>query len=104
MVLGRKPGIIRRPVEYVLVLIIISLIILLVWANLKINSIEDSNQSPAVRISQPSNQLDIHFIAESSLSEESAADSAYDKWELESIGSIESAADAIGGVYDETTY
>ncbi len=98
---GKKAGIVWRPVEYVLLIVIVLLVALLVWANREVQR----ETSRFVNTSNSTETADgISALAEQELQRELQLDAAYDSWERTHTAGVDSAADDIGGVFDETAY
>ncbi len=107
-VLSRRSnnGVVRRPIEYVLIVAAAALVLFLIWSVMVIRSdnqqADTSGQLPAQRELQGS--LDeVNRLAEEDSASELEIDKDYDQQELEAA-SADAAADNIGGVYDETSY
>lgn len=101
--MGRKQdsGVVRRPVEYVLLAVALLLIIFLVWM---IRELRRQEAREAVRVQPVSDSTDISSIVERSIDAEEHIDATYDAWEEKSSSAVDSAADDVGGVYDESSY
>lgn len=100
---SKNSGMVWRPIEYALLACLIFLIILLLWAIREIDRqdarvVTDSTQLAEV------DDSDISSIVEQGIRAETAVDAAYDVWEERSTSVVDSAADDIGGVYDESAY
>lgn len=103
--MAKNNGIVRRPIEYLLVVLAMGLAIFLLWAIWVIR--EDNMLASKSGSSQPEMLLgsvdEIDGLAESDTEGEKKLDEKYDQQELEAA-SADSAADNVGGVYDETAY
>lgn len=105
MKLGRKAGIERRPIEYMLIGLALLLTALLLWSLRVIR--RDSRTDKAVDTEQSEvlkgTMDEIDQLTEADSEAEIATEKAHDDGEFESA-SADSAADNVGGVYDETNY
>ncbi len=105
MRIGKKPGIERRPLEYVLVGIGLILVAILLAINFAIGRYE--NQGTVINTEENESLqgtlFEVGDLADKDEGAERALDNKYDDQELGSA-SADSAADDIGGVYDETSY
>lgn len=96
-----KTGISWRPVEYILIASVVVLTLLLVWAVREIDSQEVSETTEQMATKEND---DISQITQEALAAEQAVDEAYDEWERANGSVLDSAADNIGGVIDESSY
>lgn len=100
---GKKAGIVWRPVEVVLLAVFVFLVVFLVWAVREIDR-QESRSVNKIQIHSQEKDDDISHIVERGIAAEEAIDRSYDSWEQSSSSSADSAADSIGGVFDETSY
>lgn len=103
MKVGRKPGVTRRPIEYILVLIALVLIVLLLWS---IYAIDKSNKSADKAVSDQGVEgtaQDIGRLTDEDLSEDLLLYKNYDKFEYAASPSNKKIQ-AIGNIYDQTEY
>lgn len=104
MRIGRKPGMVRRPIEYVLpaiLVVLISALLLSVWALNDNNNIEVGNEKGIEAISGSLDEID--ELAEEDIENEISIDRRYDESE-EAAAEADKAAAEIGGIYDEEDY
>lgn len=103
MKLGRKPGIVRRPIEYVLAAAALLLVAALLWSVWIIRR-DNQDGRRAEDVQALSGTLfEVDRLTEDDYKAEEALDREYDQQE-QNAASADSAADNIGGVYDETSY
>ncbi len=95
-------GMVWQPVEYVLLGVVVLLIGFLVWTIREIDRLEVADTSKPS--SSQEGDGDISQLVEQGIIAEEAIDATYDNWEAQSTGPLDSAADDIGGVYDETAF
>lgn len=98
----QNSGIVWRPTEYVLLVVLALLVLILVWSVRETDRLEVGRSSTDVV--QSENDSDISTLIENGLQAEQSVDNTYDAWEEQSASVVESAADDIGGVYDESSF
>lgn len=104
MKVSRKPGVTRRPVEYVLPLVAAAMIIILL---LLLRAYDQANKTTNDNPKQPQplvgSIVEVNRLTEEGLEAEEKIDIKYDELD-KGASTADSAVDDLGGVYDETTY
>lgn len=104
MKVARKPGVIRRPVEYVLPLVAVVLIVVLLFL---LRAYDQANRVDENVIEQAKplvgSVVEVNRLTEEGLDAEEMVDIKYDEQDR-NAATADSAADDLGGVYDETDY
>lgn len=106
MKVGRKPGVVRRPIEYILITVAVLLAAFLLWAVYSIRQQEGDENGTAGSDSRTlrGSQFEIEELTEDDILAEQALDGEYDKADEMLTRHSDGAADNIGGVYDESDY
>lgn len=102
----RKPGISRRPIEYLLMFTIVLLILILLWAvrSLQKQQPTSLDKTPDAPVEVRDGTLrEIGRLADEDTDNEEALIKGADEDERQAA-SADAAADNVGGIYDETTY
>lgn len=99
---SKNSGMVWRPIEYVLVCVALVLAVSLVWIIREIS--RQDVQVAQEPTSNQENDSDISNIVERGIAAEERIDTTYDTWEQSSNSVVDSAADDIGGIYNESAY
>ncbi len=103
---AKKSGIVRRPLEYLLLTVVGLLIAVLVYANMVIGRDEgllsDAVSAPAQQYTGTPQEID--SLTQADLLSEAALLKTGDQTELTAADQAAAAADHISGVYDESLY
>lgn len=105
MAKAKSNGIIRRPLEYFLIVVLIVLVLFLLWA---VSVVREDNQNNKLATEQKETALvgsvrEIDQLTENEIETEESIDAAVDRQE-ENAASADGAADNIGVAYDEDDF
>lgn len=106
MKLAKQPGIVRRPIEYLLMAVIVLLIVLLLWAVQSLEPEQPVADEPDGRTAvevRDGTLREVGRLTDEDVAAENALIREYDEDEREAAYA-DAAADNLGGVYDETVY
>lgn len=106
MKVGRKPGVVRRPIEYMLIAAAVLLAAFLLWAvhSIRQQEVRDDETEKTGTLTLQGSQFEIEQLTEDDIEAEQVLDSEYDKQDEALTGYSDGAADNFGRVYDESDY
>lgn len=97
-----KPGVVRRPIEYVLPIVVAALIFMLVYLLNKTKQVEDITVTEPIQSSQLVGTVDeVGQLTDEAERAERIIDRSVENEDLEASTPYDIAADSLGGVYDE---
>lgn len=98
-----KPGVVRRPIEYILPIVVAALIFMLVYLLNRTKQVEDTAVDEPTQSSQIVGTVDeVGRLADEAEDAERAIDRVAENEDLEAATPYDTAADALGGAYNES--